>query len=317
MEHEKNQGEEIRPCLIGGFRCKSAPSPYVHPIEVDDAGRVVSVDMVRLQVKFWSADAGEKLAGKASLLPSTDAGGYRSYTSQLLAGRYRVLSTYVMGDSSVTLGIGLVGATGKVDMCKGFVEFNPNKVAQPTCEDTLHEWCKVVGRGVKTAELSRWDLAYDVPIARQTLRLRKDRRHFKLELGAALTEYLGKRNTAGYVKVYDKAAELGLDGVDLTRVELTCDGKWTVDDIEDHWPEVYGVKADVDGLSNSNKLLVGLLADKIRAGDTVEPELAALNKRTRSKIRAALTDTELVRFPRTQVTLALKTALMWRDYFMR
>ena len=314
MEHDKNQGEEIRPCLIGGFRCKNAPLPYVHPIEVDDYGRVVSVDMVRLRIVFAGADVGEQLADRCSLLPSTDAGGYRSYTAPLLPGRYRVLSTYVMGDSSVSLGIGLVGSSGRVDMTQGFVEFNPNKVAQPDCEDVFHKWCTRVSRFVKSAALMRWDLAYDVPIARDRLRLEKDRRHYKLEQGAAMTEYLGMRNSPGYVKVYDKAAELGLDGVDLTRVELTCDGAWGLDDIEAHWPSVYGLKASYEGLSNTNALLVGLLAGKVRAGDTVEPELKTMNKRTRQKIRDALEDLTLVAYPRAAVAQAIGIADAWRNY---
>lgn len=317
MTHEKNQGEEIRPCLIGGFRVKNAPSPYVHPIEVDDFGRVVSVDMVRLRLKFLTAELGEELAEKASLLPSTDAGGYRSYTAALMPGRYRVLSTYAMGDSSVTLGLGLVGGTNKVDMRQGFVEFNPNKVAQPDCEDAFHRWCTRVGMYVKFAELMRWDLAYDVPIARNKLRLEKDRRHYKLEQGAALTEYLGMRNTAGYVKLYDKAAEMGLEDVALTRVELTCDGTWGLDDIQGRWPNVYGLRASYDGLSNTNSLLVGLLADKVRAGGTVEPELKTLNKHTKRKIRAALEDLSLVTFPRSAVAQAMGVADAWRNYFVR
>lgn len=317
MEHVKNHGGEIRPCLIGGFRVKNDPSPYVHPIEVDDFGRVVSVDMVRVRVKFAGTDVGEDLAARASLLPSTDVGGYRSYTSPMRQGRYRVLSTYEMGSSSVSLGVGLCRSNGKVDMSQGFVEFNPNKVAQPESEDVFHRWCARVGGYAKAVELMRWDLAYDVPIGRDKLRLEKDRRHYKLEQGSALTEYLGVRNSPGYVKLYDKAAELGLTGVSLTRVELTCDGGWALDDIEGHWPSVYGLRAVSEGLSNTNALLVGLLADKIRAGCTVEPELKTLNKATRRKIRAALETLETVKFPRAAVAQAMDVAYMWRDYFIK
>lgn len=317
MTHGKNQGEEIRPCLIGGFRCKNAPSPYVHPIEVDDSGRVVSVDMVRLQVDFWGSEAGENLANVAALLPTDDDDGYRSYTAALFPGRYRVLSTYAMGESVVTLGIGLVGSTSKVDMAQGFIEFNPNKVAQPSCEDVFHRWCAKVARYVKGCELKRWDLAYDVPIRRERLRLEKDRRHYRLEQGAALTEYLGVRNVEGYVKVYDKAAELGLEGLALTRVELTCKGSWTLDAIAKHWPTVYGVRASCDGLSNTNALLVGLMAEKIRSGGTVEPELKTLDSRMRKKVRAALCDTALVGFPRAAVAQSIRTAHEWAEYFVK
>lgn len=311
MTQAENQGEEIRPCLIGGFRAKNSPIPYVHPIDVDGAGRVVSVDMVRVRLDFPSADIGVDLAGRASLL-QCDIGGYASYTAPLKPGRYRVLSTYGMGESSVSLGIGLVGGTNKVDMAQGFVEFNPNKLGD---SDMFRAWCARVGMYVKGAELVRWDLAYDVPVDRANLRLEKDRRHYRLEQGAALTEYLGVRNSAGYVKVYDKAAEAGLSDVALTRVEMTCKGTWTLDVIAKHWPTVYGVRAGCDGLSNANKMLVGLLADKVRSGGTVEPELKTLCKDTRRKIRAALEDVSVVQYPRAAVAQAIAQAHGWAHYF--
>lgn len=230
-QRAKGAGGQIPLSLIGGFGVKNAPLPYVHPIKVESTGGIISVDMVRIELKFPTKERGEELAKFSPLLPSTELGGYTSYTAPLLPGRYRVLSTYAMGESAVVLGIGLVTGSSRVDMAKGFVEFNPNKAAQPEVEDVFHRWCADVQRYVKRSGLIRWDLAYDLPISREGLRLEKDRRKYKLELSKSLTEYLGIRNSGGYVKLYDKAAELGLDGMDITRMELTCEGSWGIDAI--------------------------------------------------------------------------------------
>ena len=81
------------------------------------------------------------------------------------------------------------------------------------------------------ARLKRFDLAYDIPVSRYDCRLSKDRRMYKSVISNGITEYLGVKNTPAYVKVYDKAAELHLDTdkVQLTRIEMTCDGEWTAE----------------------------------------------------------------------------------------
>lgn len=307
--------EEIRPCLIGGFACKNAHSvPLAHymPTAVEGSGGVLSVDMVRLKLSAKTPAAGEKLADALALLPSTEDNGFRSYVSNLVPGRYRVLSTCVMGDSSVTLGAGLVGKNSKVDWQQAFCEFNPNKVCTTAARDTFGRWLGRVAAMVKRAELARWDLAYDVPIERVGLRVEKDKRRYEFVQDKTLTEYLGARNAPGRVKVYDKAGEQGLEGVALTRVELTCSGDWGVNEIAERWPVVYGVRVQPElGLSNANALLVGLLAERVRRGLSVEPELTSLNRRTRVKVRAALEDVGVLPFPRAEVAEVRATAVKW------
>ena len=75
----------------------------------------------------------------------------------------------------------------------------------------------------QSVAICRYDIAIDVPYAREDIRLIKDRRKKSLEMNSERdkTEYLGVRDTAGRVKVYNKALESELDDSTLTRVEVT------------------------------------------------------------------------------------------------
>lgn len=308
--------EQIRPCLIGGFACNSAIEgavPRYLPVPVRGTGGVLSVDMVRLRLSAVSPAVGEDLAGSLSHLPTTDDGGYRCHVSSLSPGRYRMLATYPMGDSTVTVGLGLVGKTCAVDWQQGFIEVNPNKV----CSDggvrgVFAAWLGMVGRYIKRAELVRWDLAYDVPVMRDGLRLERDKRRYEMVLDKSLTEYLGTRNAVGRVKLYDKAAELGLPAA-LTRLELTCAGGWGVDDIAARWPVVYTVRTQLElGLSSTTMLLAGLLVERVRAGLSIEPELSGLSYRTRKRVRTAIEAVGSVPYPRREVARVRDVAVRWQ-----
>lgn len=70
----------------------------------------------------------------------------------------------------------------------------------------------------------RYDLAADIPVLRQDAFLVKDSRaYLERRHGREFTQYLGaKSSTVGRVKLYDKAAEAGLN-YPLTRLEMTLD----------------------------------------------------------------------------------------------
>lgn len=106
------------------------------------------------------------------------------------------------------------------DKLKGFLDFNPNKcMNDKQCLfdlEKLRSYCS-------TYEVARWDLAIDVPADRSNVHLQKDGRKYELHEHSYSdrTEYLGVRNTAGRVKVYNKTVESKLDYL-LTRIEITC-----------------------------------------------------------------------------------------------
>jgi hypothetical protein len=133
----------------------------------------------------------------------------------------------------------------------------------------------------------RWDLAIDFPISRKNLRLLKDRRNYVFDSRG--TEYLGQRNSAGRLKLYDKAKEQGHPELDISRVELTCDGEWTVERVLEKLPFVFNQKNKLEGLSGTSGLVVELLS-LLRASENASYEkfLTQLNPKTARKIRLAL-----------------------------
>lgn len=222
--HE-NGGLKSGPCLIAGFHALSCTSPsYYNPYRGCNKN-TLSVDMVRLSLTF-KGDRGEWLSRKGAQL--TDCDEMTAWTSKIRPGGWYELWSFSLGDSSVALGIGFMEPSCKVNMHRGFLEFNPNKVGG---DKRFHGLLKTLGTCVSKARLKRFDLAYDIPVSRYDCRLTKDRRMYKSVISNGITEYLGVKNTPAYVKVYDKAAELHLDTdkVQLTRIEMTCDGEWTAE----------------------------------------------------------------------------------------
>ena len=295
-------------CLIGTTRCINAPLPsYFRPAQnkiFDKIEAVGSVDMVRLRLRFFP-DGAEWIDAHAQVFAADDVSGW---TAKVKPGGWRNMWTWTLGTSSVTCGLGLMGKSCRIDMHKGFLEFNPNKVA------AAPRFAKLLGElkpWVASAELARWDLALDVPVARDSLRLSKDERNYEVIIGAgAMTEYLGRRNHSGRAKLYDKARELGAHG-DLTRVELTCDGDWDAAEVLKRWPAVHGWLASCDGQAGRTmRVLEILLAEKVARGEEVETLVHMLDKRTRAKLREAMR-TAFVELPEEMAVLLLNEARSW------
>lgn len=225
---------EICPCLIGRFHQRSAPSPsYFMQIQCSD-GSIGSVDMVRLALSLSGEESGRWLIEHGATSACDE---FSTYTSKIKPGAWYVLDTYGLGDSTAILGIGHFSSSSKLDMNKDFLEFNPNKVAQ---DGRFWRLLRCVKARVAHAAVKRFDLAWDVRRSKNECCLTRDRRRYECVISNGVTEYLGIKNSPGFVKVYDKAAELQLaDGVELTRVELTCDGEWSADDVMKHWPQVH------------------------------------------------------------------------------
>ncbi len=291
------------PCLIAGFHALNDTSPsYFNPYRV--ANKTLSVDMVRLSLSF-QGDRGEWLSRKGAQL--TDCDEMSAWTSKIRPGGWYELWSFALGDSSVALGIGFMEPSCKVNMHKGFIEFNPNKVAG---DSRFTKLLKMLSTCVSSARLKRFDLALDLPVSRYDCRLTKDRRMYKSVISNGITEYLGVKNTPGYVKVYDKAAELRLsDGVDLTRIEITCDGEWTPEQLEQHWPQVHGWHSE-DKVRDWVRVVGIMLAEKADRGEEVESLVNMLGRGSRPKVREYLR-TPLVELPEGAAALLLAEARGW------
>lgn len=307
---KQNSAGEIPPCLIGGFHdinvvsgmdAEGVPARFL-PCKPDE-GVTCSLDNVRLKIRLKESD-GIKLNGEAESWMVDD---YKSFEAHGKVGGWRFLHVFGMGETSLVLGVGHIAS--KVDMTRGFVEFNPNKLARND------EFWRVLGKlpsYVMRSGVSRFDLAADVEVERGLVRLEKDRRTYQLTQSKSLTEYLGQRNAPGYVKVYDKAAESGLD-TPLTRVELTCDGGWSVDKIGEKWPTVYRIGKPYEEVSSVMAALAELLAEKVASGHSIEDYMAGLDYRTRKKLRDMLAEECVVPFPTVGAAEVRKQAYAWAD----
>ena len=295
--------EEIRPCLIGGFRWVSTTHPsYFDALQLG-SDKTASIDMVRLRMKL-SGSGGEWLLGHADTF---DADNVESWTSKLQPGRFHVVWSFGLGDSSLSLGVGQMNPSCKIDMQRGFVEFNPNKVAG---DDRLYRLLDKVSTCVVGADVVRYDLALDVAREQKFCRLSKDRRMYRSYVSNGITEELGVRNTDGHVRVYDKAAEADLVGP-LTRVELTCSGSWSVNEVMEHWPKVNSWGCSDD--SRSWVSLVGmLLSEKVDRGEEIESYLACLGYDARKKVTENLRH-DFIELGHDAAEYAVSESRKWAD----
>ncbi|WP_227791443.1 hypothetical protein [Eggerthella lenta] len=257
--------------------------------------------MVRLKLSFINGK-GEWLSTHAQTF---DCDSMSAWTSKIRPGGWYELWSFDLGDSSVALGIGFMEPSCKVNMNRGFIEFNPNKVAG---DKRFWRLLEKLAPCVSHARLKRFDLAYDLPTSRLDCRLSKDRRMYKSVISNGITEYLGVKNTPGYVKVYDKAAEMNLSGV-LTRIELTCDGGWDAGQVVAHWPQVHAWHSD-EGTRDWVRVVGIMLAEKAERGEEVETLINMLGRGSRPKVREYLR-TPMVELPADCAAAAVAEARGW------
>lgn len=290
-------------CLIARFHALTDISPSYWNVYRLNNESCFSIDMVRLSLSF-KAGKGEWLSSYAQTF---DCDEVHAWTSKIRPGGWHELWNFKLGESSVSLGIGFMDSSCKVNQNKGFIEFNPNKLAG---DKRFFRLLNKVGACVAKADLKRFDLALDIARDRKDCRLSKDRRMYKSVVSNGITEYLGVKNTAGYVKVYDKAAELGING-NLTRIELTCDGAWSAAEIVKHWPQVHAWKS-TDETRDWVRVLGIALAELSEDGKDVETLVSMLGRGSRPKVREYLR-TPLVELPIDCAAVAIKEAQSWCD----
>ena len=147
----------------------------------------------------------------------------------------------------------------------GRIEFNPSKV----CLDS--EFMFLYGQLLTFVPRYclrpvRFDLAVDLPVARDKVYLLKDKRLYEEYSYSIInrTQYLGVRNNHGRVKVYNKALEQKLD-IDLTRIEITIDyDKSTYGEVEKILPSLYildSFQFSVDISGTDKVILIAIMND--------------------------------------------------------
>lgn len=259
---------------------------YTNEIRLND-GQIYSLDMIRLSLEFR-----EDVQGFVTWLSNkniTEDNFDVKHKLCLSEFQYRDFFNIITDRYSFVLGIGFNGATA--DRNKGFIEFNPNK-----CKGAMFD--KVFNKlrdYLISMNVVRYDLAIDIPVTRYLTRLVKDNRTYWYLCGRlSETEYLGTRNKPGFVKLYDKKKESGLD-YELTRLEITCElstafenTKGITDISKINFPEVivlYEQEGLVfDELSSTDKVLVQLL----KTVDNPNAYLRQLKYEKRKKIEPYL-----------------------------
>ena len=126
-------------------------------------------------------------------------------------------------------------------------------------------------------------------------------------------EYTIVTNVPEGQECYDKAAELHLDTdkVQLTRIEMTCDGEWTAEQVEEHWPQVHAWHSE-SGTKDYIRVIGIMLAEKAERNEDVETLINMLGRSSRPKVREYLR-TPLVRLPEGAAALVLAEAHGWCD----
>lgn len=257
-----------------------------------------SLDNIRqeLHVRKDKFDALVSAVDRCILSDRTDY-----YTSTRI-GTYRYLWTFHFGDGVAVLGLALNNPT-KIETTTGFFEFNPNKLARHKAFYGVRQLLDEYDVRVTT---NRFDIALDYAYERCEYTMLKDKRKYEYHHGTAITEYLGQRNNPGRVKLYDKQKESKLSSP-LTRLEITCEMDW--DSIVKSWPKVVST-AQIEGMNSTMRAMVRMLAKLDDLGEPIEPYIADLNKRTRSKIKQALCESRL-QMPEQLILKLLAQVIGW------
>ena len=204
---------------------------YFNSIYIEPS--IYSIDMIRLKLDFSGS---ERVTNFGNFMSRVDLLYIEQYPQSFKAFSYRNLfKVTCSNDSSFVIGLSFNG-TDSSSRYLGFMEFNPNKVGQQ--EEFKAVFAELMIHCF-TAEVVRWDLAVDVPLARDLCILTKDKRKYTLVQNSRQdkTEYLGCHNKQGFVKLYNKKIESNLDD-ELTRLEITVSGKCTYSEFLELCPKI-------------------------------------------------------------------------------
>ncbi len=161
------------------------------------------------------------------------------------------------------------------------LEVNPNKhYLEPVFQDVLL-WIR---KNCTDGSLTKYDYAIDIPYKLEMVRIYSSRKEPGLYKG---TIYRGQRSKHGFLKIYDKSKEQGLD-VPLTRIEHTLDARKPASLEKIYIMGSTNTIQDTSTLSKVNKCIVTLCLALRVLGEEFEPYIADLNYRKREKLNPYL-----------------------------
>lgn len=303
IAHISNRGDVVR---------KSATPSYHKEIKKD--GMTYSIDMVRLKFKIKSPKMLERIMNtiRDKHLYTIDTPYDYNYVERFKLFNYRHnFNIYMKNGESFYVAFCMNNK--KENVCEGVIEFNPNKcfgqevtLYNSHLDETTGGYIQtsvyqgdllnyflinLISNNAKRVEVVRFDLAVDVPYAKRQVRLIKDNRTYKMVAPSqdtnTHTEYLGKHQHSGFVKVYNKTIESNLDH-DVTRIEITSEYGNNYDKFIAQFPEVYikgnGTLSPYMELKNTDLVLYELLT----ASDNMEMYFKQLGRDKQKKLKPYL-----------------------------
>ena len=209
---------------------------YYDPVFGED-GKIYSIDNLRIEFEISS----EKSLEFSRLFMDPYRVDIESWPVNTKENRYKHMwtLTYVDDDheiSSSTVGYVFNSISGSINR-KGFLDVNPNKCGW--AEQFWKDFEKIRSCSI-TWNVKRIDVAIDVKTKRENVYLCKDNRMYEMKAYSLSnrTEYLGRRNNPGRVKVYNKQEE-SKTNTPLTRIEITTEPN--AEDFYKHYPQIYDI----------------------------------------------------------------------------
>ena len=255
---------------------------YYKPIQTADE-YTLSIDKMAVDYMMAGPDALASLGRLLESLPMRFAVDTRHWGSSKIGSYQENYTVTFQNKNSFWLGVVLNSAKKEWNRLR--LEFNPNKCAAHASFLAMLAFLNGNSRPIHT-DIKRFDLAVDIAVERENVRLIKDGRVYSLrEHGKARTEYLGAQAShIGRVKLYNKQAEAKLP-YPLTRLEVTLDPTTPYDKLP--WPKAYYIQCQQVGIEEINitdterYILTALLAGH---GSTKD-----LCRKTREKMDSLLT----------------------------
>lgn len=236
------ENQPLTPYSNRGFNAQFLSiAPYSNPLLLD--GVIASFDSLRVKFTYPKCytdlvtnERHDTLFFLLDQLDDTSRWLLRHYDvnvtrSGFKIGKYAYTFTFELSPG-VSFSV-LVGRYSTPDAATGYaydkvnryvydavIDFNPNKVSGTV----LHETIGLLSAYALTTTVQRFDFALDFPIDRDDLKLvQRPGSVYKclVDPKGVKTEYTGERHSHNAIKLYDKAADLGLPELSVTRCELT------------------------------------------------------------------------------------------------
>lgn len=259
---------------------------YYYNSQKDKNNYVYSLDMVRLRFELPKDDTRRKSVEDYF---NTWRSDIDHYPPNFKPFKYRNLTEIDYGTGKLIVGWRFNGATTE-DSLACFCEFNPNKLMTGEKAYQFQKDLQAITLNCVNVDVARFDMAVDVPYRREMLALfNPTGKKYTLERYSEnnKTEWLGVRNSDGFVKVYNKTLEavVSQDGEclpDLTRIEVTSDSISSLH-VMKLMPEVY-VKPEQIAFADVGKTDNAIL-QLLQAVDNPEYYIGLLGRDKKEKVK--------------------------------